>query len=290
MFVPSVPPPDVMRRWIEPLGLVAMMVVALVVALLVVRRHGRAEQRRQARLERRHPFAAPVRTLLAFAVAFASALAFARIAREVVEGETSEMDRTVELAIHSLQSPALGYVMRAFTFLGSPFAVIPLAAGVIVWAVRKKETRAAVAFSVVLVMTEALNVMLKHTFERARPTLFQEIATLHSYSFPSGHAMAAAAIYGSMGVVVARLAPTRRKPLVFGLPVLIVMIGVSRIYLGVHWPTDVLAGFAAGAFIALAAAIALDGIPSIADARDASGARAVRARDGGGNAEPTRAS
>lgn len=263
MLVPQLPSADVMHRWIEPLGLVAMMVVALVVALLVIRRHGRAEQRRQARRERRHPFAAPARTLLAFAVAFASALAFARIAREVVEGETSEMDRTVELAVHGLRSPVMGDVMRAFTFLGSPFAVIPLAIAVVVWAVRKKETRAAVAFFVVLVMTEVLNVMLKHTFERPRPTLFQEIETLHSYSFPSGHAMAAAAVYGTMGVVVARLAPAHRKPLVFVLPVLILMIGLSRVYLGVHWPSDVLAGFAAGAFLALAAAITLDGIPSI---------------------------
>ena len=256
-------PEGVVHRWVEPLGLVAMMLVALVVALLVVRRHGRAEQRTQARRERRHPFAAPARTFAAFGVAFGSALGFARIAREVVEGETSDIDKTVELAIHGLQSPAMGEVMRAFTFLGSPFAVIPLATAVTVWAVRKKETRAAAAFFVVLVMTEVLNVMLKHTFERPRPTLFQEIETLHSYSFPSGHAMAAAAVYGMMGVVVARLVPRHRKPLVFGLPVLIVMIGMSRIYLGVHWPSDVLAGFAAGAFLALAGALTLDGIPSI---------------------------
>lgn len=279
MLAPST---DVMHRWIEPLGLVAMMVLALVVALLVVRRHGRAEQRRQARKERRHPLAAPARTFVAFGIAFASVLAFVRIAREVVEGETSEMDRTVELAIHSLQSPVMGRVMRAFTFLGSPFAVIPLATVVVVWAVRRKELRAAVAFFVVLVMTEVLNVVLKHTFERARPTLFQEIATLHSYSFPSGHAMAAAAVYGTMGVVVSRLAPTHRKPLVFGLPVLILMIGLSRVYLGVHWPSDVLAGFAAGAFLALAAALTLDGIPSISalvqPAKD--GAAADGARDG----------
>ncbi len=253
---------DVLHRWIEPLGLVAMMVVALVVALLVVRRHGRGEQRKQARLERKHPFAAPKRTFVAFGIAFAAALAFARIAREVAEGETSEIDRTVELAVHSLATPTMTLVMRGFTFMGSPLAVIPLAAGIIVWAVRKKETRAAVAFLVVLVMTEVLNVVLKSTFERARPTLFQEIETLHSYSFPSGHAMAAAAIYGMMGVVVARLAPTRRAPLVVGLPILILMIGISRIYLGVHWPSDVLAGFAAGAFIVLGGAIALDGIPS----------------------------
>jgi membrane-associated phospholipid phosphatase len=261
MLAPST---DVLHRWVEPLGLVAMMIVALVVALLLVRRHGRSEQRKQERMERRHPFAAPVRTFAAFGVAFASALAFARIAREVVEGDTSEMDKTVELAVHSLDTPFMDHVMRAFTFMGSPFAVIPLAAAIIVWAVRKKETRAAVAFLIVLVMTEVLNVMLKSTFERPRPTLFQEIETLHSYSFPSGHAMAAAAIYGMMGVVVARLAPTHRWPLVIGLPILIVMIGMSRIYLGVHWPSDVLAGFAAGAFIVLAGALALDGIPSLA--------------------------
>lgn len=258
----TAPSPDVIHRWVEPLGLVAMMVVALLLALLVVRRHGRSEQRRQARAERKHPFAAPVRTLGAFGVAFASVLAFARIAREVAKGQTSEMDQTVELAVHSLDTPVLDVVMRAFTFLGSPMAVIPIALAVIAWAVKRKETRAAVALVVVLIMTEALNVMLKHTFERPRPMLFQEIETLHSYSFPSGHAMAAAAIYGMMGVVASRLTKRRARPLlVVVLPVLIAMIGVSRVYLGVHWPSDVLAGFAAGAFIVLAGAIALDGLP-----------------------------
>lgn len=254
-----------MHRWVEPLGLVAMMVLALVLALLVVRRHGRSEQRRQARAERRHPLAAPARTLIAFGTAFAAALAFARIAREVVEGETSEIDRTVELAVHGIDTPFLDVVMRAFTFMGSAFAVLPLALAVVVWAVRRKETRAALAFVVVVVMTEALNVMLKHTFERPRPTLFQEIETLHSYSFPSGHAMAAFAIYGMMGVVVARLLSSKalRRALVVVLPLFILMIGISRIYLGVHWPSDVLAGFAAGAFLVLAGAITLDGIPTI---------------------------
>lgn len=252
---------DVLHRWVGPVALVMMTVVALVAALLVVRRHGRGEQRRQARSERSHPLAAPWRTSIAFAVSFAAALGFVRIAREVAEGETGEMDEFVELAVHKLDSPTIDVVMRGFTFMGSPFAVIPLAACVIVWAVRKKETRAAVAFAVVMVMTEVLNVLLKHTFERARPTLFQEIETLHSYSFPSGHAMAAAAVYGMMGVVVSRLAPRRRLLLVIALPVLILMVGTSRIYLGVHWPSDVLAGFAAGAFIVLAGAIALDGLP-----------------------------
>jgi undecaprenyl-diphosphatase len=252
---------DVLHRWVWPLALVTMTVVALIAALLVVRRHGRSEQRKQARKERTHPLAAPWRTSIAFAVSFAAVLGFVRIAREVAEGETGDIDEFIELAVHKLDSSWLDVIMRGFTFLGSPFAVIPLALGVIVWAVRKRETRAAAAFAIVMVMTEVLNVLLKHTFERARPTLFQEIETLHSYSFPSGHAMAAAAIYGMMGVVLSRLAPRRRRLLVIGLPALIFMVGTSRIYLGVHWPSDVLAGFAAGAFIVLAGAITLDGIP-----------------------------
>ena len=112
-------------------------------------------------------------------------------------------------------------------------------------------------------MTEVLNVVLKYTFERPRPTLFQEIETLHTYSFPSGHAMVGVAVYGMMGVVLARLAPGRRRLILLLMPGLMFMIGISRVCLGVHWPSDVLAGFAAGAFIVLAGAIALDGIPTL---------------------------
>lgn len=264
---------SVWQRWVGPLALVVMVVVAMVVALLVVRRHGRREQRMQARAERIHPLAAPWRTLIAFGLSFGAVLGFARIARDVAKGETGEMDEFVELAVHSLDAPWLDVVMRAFTFIGTPFFVIPVALLVIVWAVRKRETRAALALAVVMVMTEVLNVLLKHTFERPRPTLFQEIETLHTYSFPSGHAMAAAAIYGMMGVVIARLLPGHRLVFVIALPVLIFMIGLSRVYLGVHWPSDVLAGFAAGAFIVLAGAITLDGIPTLPLAKPAADAQ-----------------
>src|SRR5207247_8730988 len=76
-----------------------------------------------------------------------------------------------------------------------------------------------------------------------------ELATRHSYSFPSGHAMAALAIYGMVAVIVARRWPRLRWPIMMGACVMIVAIGVSRVYLGHHWATDVLAGYAAGAFI-----------------------------------------
>lgn len=251
-----------LHRWIEPLGIVAMLLIALVLALLVVRRHGRAEQRRLARTERKHPFAAPGRSLSAFATAAVSVVVFVRIAREVTIGHLSTFDRTVALAVHGLDGAVMNPVMRMATVLGSAIVVLPLVALVLALALRRRDYRAALVLLLVVLMTEGLNVALKGTFERARPTLFQEIATLHSYSFPSGHSMAAAACYGMMGVVMARVSPRHQRALLVTLPVLVFAIGLSRIFLGVHWPTDVLAGFAAGSFLLLAGTIALDGVPT----------------------------
>jgi len=97
-----------------------------------------------------------------------------------------------------------------------------------------------------------LNLLLKEAFQRARPSLFTEVATLHSYSFPSGHAMASAAVYGGVAVLMGRADPAHARRYHLGAAVLVLLIGMSRVYLGVHWFTDVLAGFAAGLFVLIA--------------------------------------
>jgi membrane-associated phospholipid phosphatase len=251
----------VLDRWIAPIGLTVMLVVGVLLALLLVRHHGRREQSRLARAERRHPFAAPGRTVLSFAVAAASVVAFIQIAREVVEGDARGFDERVAFAIHGLDGRTMDVVMSAATFIGSPLVIVPLSVLILGWAIRRRDYRAALALAIVLVTTEVLNVALKDTFARARPTLFEKIATLHSYSFPSGHSMAALAVYGMLGIVVTRLDRRHRRWFAFVAPIVIVLVGASRIYLGVHWPTDVLAGFAAGGFLLLAGAITLDGLP-----------------------------
>lgn len=200
--------------------------------------------------------------MLSFGTAFVSVIAFVRIGREVVEGETSKLDTEVALAIQGLDNVVIDAALRAFTFMGSAYGVIPLALVVLGWALRKRDYRASLVLVLVLSMTEVLNDMLKHTFARPRPALFQ-IHQLESFSFPSGHAMAAVACYGIMGVVLARLAPRRRRLLAIALPPFVFLIGYSRVFLGYHWPTDVLAGFAAGGFLLLAGAITLDGLPAI---------------------------
>ncbi|MDB4942350.1 MAG: phosphoesterase PA-phosphatase related protein [Labilithrix sp.] len=258
--------PDTFHRWVEPMGVVLMLLVALVLGLLVVRRHGRGEQRRLARSERKHPFAAPGRSVSALVTAGLAVLVFVRLAREVTLGRLQSFDRTVALAVHSLDGAIMNPAMRLATFIGSPVVVLPLVCAVLAAALRRRDHRGALVLLLVALMTEGLNVALKGTFERERPTLFQEVAALHSYSFPSGHAMAAAAIYGMMGVVIARLSPRHHRLLLVTLPILVFAIGLSRIFLGVHWPTDVLAGFAAGSFLLLAGTIALDGVPTANEA------------------------
>jgi undecaprenyl-diphosphatase len=98
-----------------------------------------------------------------------------------------------------------------------------------------------------------LSTLLKMGFDRPRPDLVPHGAVVYSASFPSGHSMMAAVAYLTLGALLARVQPRRRLKLyLLGLAILLtVAVGVSRVYLGVHWPTDVLAGWALGAAWAL---------------------------------------
>ena len=177
---------------------------------------------------------------------------FAKIAREVHEEETSALDRAVSLAVHRLDSPAMDAIMRLFTALGSFPVIAAVVVLVALWRIRRSDKRGAVMLIAVAGATELLNLLLKEAFQRARPSLFTEVATLLSYSFPSGHAMASAAVYGAVAVLMGRADPAHARRYHLGAAVLVLLIGMSRVYLGVHWFTDVLAGFAAGLFVLIA--------------------------------------
>src|SRR5438270_9351776 len=224
-----------------------LVAFAIVVALFVLQYRAIS----WARVARRGPAILVASSICVIAV-------FVKLASEVQEHETGELDRAVSAAVHHLDAPALDVIMKLLSFLGSFPVVAALVIATLVWRLRRRDRSGALMLAGVSVAAELTNLLLKETFQRTRPSLFQEIATLHSYSFPSGHAMGSAAVYSALAVAVARGAPRWRKQAFALASALVLSIGFSRIYLGVHWLTDVLAGWAAGLAIPLIGTLLLD--------------------------------
>jgi undecaprenyl-diphosphatase len=136
--------------------------------------------------------------------------------------------------------------MRFVTALGYYWVVIPLLAVATYAFYRKGRTISAGLLVVSTVGGIVLTTALKTVFQRARPELFDSGYSASFYSFPSGHATIAVGFYGTLTLLVAwRLRGLRRWAVVLAGVTLVLLIGFSRLYLGVHYPTDVLAGFLA---------------------------------------------
>jgi undecaprenyl-diphosphatase len=195
-------------------------------------------------------------TLAAVFVCAGGLFAFARIMDEALEGDAHAFDEAILLALRrpgDLANPLgpawLEIVIRDFTALGSHavLGLIGLVALGYILLLRKWLSAAllVVSFGGGL----ALNSLLKLGFDRPRPDLVSHLVETHSASFPSGHAMLAAVCYLTLGALLAGVTHGRRlKAYILGVAIaLTLLVGGSRIYLGVHWPTDVLAGWCLGA-------------------------------------------
>jgi undecaprenyl-diphosphatase len=181
---------------------------------------------------------------------------FASIAEEVVEGESHAFDKAVLLAMrmpHDLAEPRgplwLEEVARDFTALGGTGVLTFVILVALGFLLLQGKTRVAGVMIVALGGGMLLSPVLKRGFDRPRPDLVPHKVSVYSASFPSGHALHAAVVYLTLGALLARVQPHRRlKSYVLTVSmVLTILVGSTRVYLGVHWPTDVLAGWAAGA-------------------------------------------
>lgn len=185
-------------------------------------------------------------------VAFlACLLAFSAIAVASLGPAPPPLDRSVSAQLHELASPTLDVLMRSITDLGSSLALavlVALAAMVLIARGRSSEAIFTVA---ALGATLALNDSLKRLLERPRPGLdWAEAAT--GFSFPSGHAMNATVVLGALALVVWRLRGPQAGAVALTLSLaMAILIGSSRIYLGVHWTTDVVGGVLAGGLLLL---------------------------------------
>lgn len=184
--------------------------------------------------------------LIGLATAVAAVLFFAWLANEVLEGDTQYFDERVRLLIHQAASPPLTALMGAVTMLGAPWVLLALGCCAVLGFLRAGWRRAAALFLVTMAGAALLNFALKWSFHRTRPTSFFDTPLPASYSFPSGHAMLSFCFYGILAALLTARLSSRaaRLAIWLGATVLVVLIGVSRVYLGVHYPSDVLAGYA----------------------------------------------
>ena len=181
-----------------------------------------------------------------------AALAFLALAVGVVRRGAFAIDDTLTTAVRSIPVPV--GVWEAMTFLGGAI-LIPVAVVFVLVALMNGRLRLALILAVVLIGATLFTDVVKDSIARPRPTLDPLLAR-QTYSFPSGHSLNSAAIYGLIALVVWR-GPfplwIRRAAVILGVS-LPLLIGVSRIALGAHYPTDVLGGWLAGlAFVALGA-------------------------------------
>ena len=181
-------------------------------------------------------------------VAIAGTYAFARYAGHVRSGSTQAFDDAVLRWIADHRSPGLEPIMLEITFLGTGTVVtaIVAVAALFLWLTRHKFSAALLLIATVGGI--ALNNLLKVGFARPRPQVFEWGSHALTWSFPSGHAMSAAVVYGTVAYLAARLQKKgwHRAITLFVALVLIVLIAATRLYLGVHYPSDVLAGIIIG--------------------------------------------
>ncbi|MDH4384450.1 MAG: phosphatase PAP2 family protein [Caulobacter sp.] len=197
----------------------------------------------------------------AILVVASGALAFIGLADEAAEGGAHGLDRALLSMLRTAGDPAapagpawLLIAMRDVTSLGSITVlglIVLLTAGLFA---SLRHGREALVLLLASLGGMAISQGLKAVFARSRPEEALRLVEVTNASFPSGHAMLSAVVYLTLGVLVARFSP-RRRVKAFALTVavlLALLVGISRIYLGVHWPTDVLAGWSVGAAWAMA--------------------------------------
>lgn len=183
---------------------------------------------------------------------------FLALASEVMEGDTTTLDTTILRSLRNADDPSRpigpGWLQNAvvdLTAIGGPTVLWLVVLSVVGFLVLQARYHTAVVVMATAASGDLLNVLLKNLFLRPRPDVVPHLRDVSgTTSFPSGHAMESAIIYLTLGAMLMQLAERRlTKMYCIGLAAfLTLLVGVSRVYLGVHYPTDVVAGWMFGFF------------------------------------------
>ncbi|WP_416137063.1 phosphatase PAP2 family protein [Halomonas sp. HK25] len=195
-------------------------------------------------------------TLLSILILSGGIWGVVELADEVFEGDAQSIDETLLL---SLRNPAdrsdplgPGWVEelgRDFTALGGVGVLVLVSLSALGYLLLARRYRAALFAAFAVPGGVLLSTLMKVGFDRPRPDLVSHESIAYTASFPSGHAMMSAVTYLTLAVLLIRVQPELRlKAYILVVAILLtLLVGISRVYLGVHWPTDVLAGWTAGA-------------------------------------------
>lgn len=183
---------------------------------------------------------------------FACTIAFIEIADDVVDREALWLDEAILRTLNSHANSFWDAFFVIATQLGGVGAILAIASGLITLLALRQKSKAAVTIGMSVAGAAILNVGLKLLFERSRPSLWEQLVVETSFSFPSGHAMISAAL--SLAIILICWETGSRWYIVVLASVYILVIGFSRLYLGVHYPTDVMAGWlVSGAWVSVVA-------------------------------------
>lgn len=171
--------------------------------------------------------------------------AFISIALSISDNQIHRFDAVLIDLIQGMESPGMTQFMQFFTWIGSELQVVVITVIVmLILYVFLRHKRELLFLAIVLAGSTLLNAVIKLLFQRARPTI-NRIIEVSGYSFPSGHSMAAFSLYGGLAFLIWKHIPTfaGRVCMIAASAAFILMIGISRIYLGVHYPSDVVGGY-----------------------------------------------
>ena len=199
-------------------------------------------------IQRRQVVPSSLGILIALGLAVAALFLFGWLAQEVHENDAIRFDDGVRTAFHALASPPLTALLRWVSLLNGPVALGLYTLVLCGLFLQRGHRTSAALLAVTVVGGVCLDVALKFAFHRARPEPYFGLPTPATFSFPSGHSLMSLCFYGVAAYLISVHVDSARWRLALRVAgaLMVLLVGVSRIYLGVHYPSDVVAGFAAG--------------------------------------------
>jgi len=178
---------------------------------------------------------------------------FVRITRELIEGEVGAMDSEILLAVAKKRTPWLTTTAMDVTALGSITLVVLFSAFTLLVLLVLRDRLGALQLLAASAGAGILTLVTKNIIERIRPEEAQQLIVVSGFSYPSGHSVSTSALYLTIAIVAGHYVQHSgaRAAIILAVLAVLIMIGASRVYLGVHYATDVVSGISLGAAWAL---------------------------------------